>query len=774
MLGILVPGLLSAQGTISPAASDSGVARLVEGMVRHELAAKSLPGLSIALVAGRNVVWARGFGVVGLEDSTPAGAETVYRVGALSQSITAAAALQQVEAGRLRLDQPVTRFLPRFEPRNPFPSQISVRQLLAHYAGLPRNPPVGGVGDPAQVSLDSVVGSLNGSVLIAEPGRRFAYSVSGPAAVGLIVERLAGISFPAYTERQIFQCAGMTHSSFSLPDGAGERVAPGGTRTADGREITPPAFDYGVMPSENLYSTVLDLARFVRTAFEAGNSSGCRLLAGQSVFEMWRAQYTRPTVTSSAGLGFMVRELDGHQGVSQSGDAYGTSATMVLLPSDRLAAIVVVPRGGAGAVARRVAEAALRAMLAAREGRPLPEPVLTAPVPDSLRTRLAGDYAGAGQQVRLRIRHGRLLYAPAGHQPLELRLLGGRLVVDDARVWGPTLIPLENGGIRIGTDTLARTSLPRPDAAPDRWRDLLGEYGWDYYTLYLLEDAGRLHLLADWFTEVPLTEQAGGSFRCPDEGWCAGEQIVIRRDSARRVSGLVIGGTVYPRRHLGPEDGNQLKITPVRPVPDLLREARNATPPVQAGDLLPPDLVDLATLDSTIRFDIRYATTNNFLGSVFYSQARAFLQRPAAAALLRVQRRLAPLGYGLLIHDAYRPWYVTRVFWDATPDSLHWLVANPANGSRHNRGAAVDLTLYDLATGRPLDMVGTYDEATPRSMPDYPGGTARQRWDRELLRQMMESEGFAVYSEEWWHFDYQDWRRYPVLNLPFEELAGRR
>jgi D-alanyl-D-alanine dipeptidase len=99
-------------------------------------------------------------------------------------------------------------------------------------------------------------------------------------------------------------------------------------------------------------------------------------------------------------------------------------------------------------------------------------------------------------------------------------------------------------------------------------------------------------------------------------------------------------------------------------------------------------------------------------------------------------------------------------------------VADPATGSRHNRGAAVDLTLYDLQTGLPVEMVGGYDEFSPRSYPDYPGGTSLQRWYRALLRQAMEAQGFRVYAAEWWHFDYRDWARYPVLNLTFEQLAG--
>jgi D-alanyl-D-alanine dipeptidase len=183
-----------------------------------------------------------------------------------------------------------------------------------------------------------------------------------------------------------------------------------------------------------------------------------------------------------------------------------------------------------------------------------------------------------------------------------------------------------------------------------------------------------------------------------------------------------------------------------------------------------PDLVELTTLDSTIHLDVRYATTRNFMGAAFYSAPRAFLQRPAAEAVVRAAATLRKQGFGLLIHDAYRPWYVTRMFWDATPPAQHIFVANPRTGSRHNRGAAVDLSLYSLADGRPVTMVSTYDEFSNRAYADYPGGTALQRWHRAQLRRALEAEGFVVYTAEWWHFDYSDWRQYPVLNLTFDQI----
>ncbi len=212
-------------------------------------------------------------------------------------------------------------------------------------------------------------------------------------------------------------------------------------------------------------------------------------------------------------------------------------------------------------------------------------------------------------------------------------------------------------------------------------------------------------------------------------------------------------------------------VTPLRPVEELRAEALQQQPPHEQGPFLKPDLVELITLDPTIKLDIRYATTNNYLSTPLYTQARAFLQRPAAEALVRAHRELKAQGYGLIIHDGYRPWYVTRIFWDATPDDKKIFVANPQQGSRHNRGCAVDLSLYDLKTGAEVEMPSGYDEMSERAYPDYAGGTTEQRARRALLRHAMEKKGFTVYSTEWWHFDYKDWKQYPILNVKFEDLG---
>jgi D-alanyl-D-alanine dipeptidase len=194
-------------------------------------------------------------------------------------------------------------------------------------------------------------------------------------------------------------------------------------------------------------------------------------------------------------------------------------------------------------------------------------------------------------------------------------------------------------------------------------------------------------------------------------------------------------------------------------------------PPKDPAATRAADLVELVKLDPTIKLDIRYAGTNNFLGKPVYKEARAFLQRPAAESLVKAHRDLARHGYGLLIHDGYRPWAITKLFWDMTSGFQREFVANPAQGSKHNRGCAVDLTMYDLATGLAVEMPGGYDEMSPRSYPDYPGGPPEARAKRDLLRKAMESHDFTVEPNEWWHFNYKDWREYPILDIPFSGIG---
>ncbi|MGV3478730.1 MAG: M15 family metallopeptidase, partial [Sphingobium sp.] len=250
------------------------------------------------------------------------------------------------------------------------------------------------------------------------------------------------------------------------------------------------------------------------------------------------------------------------------------------------------------------------------------------------------------------------------------------------------------------------------------------------------------------------------------------EALTFERNAKGAVTALSLSGIRFPRRDFGAEIEAKVRSDMQTGGAALRAEALKASPPKETRPK-PSDLVALTSVDPTIRLDIRYAGTNNFLGTPVYESSAAFLQRPAAEALGRVNQALRKRGFGLLIHDAYRPWFVTKMFWDASPPSSRMFVADPSQGSRHNRGAAVDLTMFELKTGKPIVTTGRYDEFSTRSYSNFVGGTDHQRWLREVLRSAIEAEGFDVYPEEWWHFDYGDWRDYPIGNQTFEELGKK-
>jgi D-alanyl-D-alanine dipeptidase len=200
------------------------------------------------------------------------------------------------------------------------------------------------------------------------------------------------------------------------------------------------------------------------------------------------------------------------------------------------------------------------------------------------------------------------------------------------------------------------------------------------------------------------------------------------------------------------------------------REVPALALPVDPAADLAPDLVDLARLDPRLRLDIRYATPANFMGRTLYPVARAVAQRPVAEALSRVQTRAEAAGYGLLIFDAYRPWRITRAMWDQTPPDKREFVANPATGSRHNRGCSIDLSLH--RDGVEVTMPSPYDDFTPAA---YRSNTAAAPQALALLRMLegwMMAEGFVPLPNEWWHYDWADWRRYPIMDVPLEEVTA--
>lgn len=751
------------------------VASKVSDAIHYEMVDKALNAVSIVLVKDMEILWARGFGVEDLNKSTKADANTVYRVGSVSKLFTDIGIMQLVEKGEVDLDAPITDYLPEFRPRSRFKREITLRQLMSHRSGLLREPLVGNYFDDDEPTLEATVKSIIDSDVIYAPESKIKYSNSAIATVGYVLEKLKGEPFASYLRKNVLLPMGLTHSAFEpLPD-ITNRLADATMWSYDGRVFDAPTFELGMSPAGSMYAPVVDLGQFMKVLFNDGKGPNGPVIKKETLQLMLTSQFNdgkdqRHNV--GFGIGFSLSEQGGYKRVGHGGAVYGFSTQLYALPEVKLGVAVTSSVDVTNTITRRVATYALDCLLAVENGKPLPDYEKTSSVNEKTVALLVGHFVSDnGKRLKLINKYG-TLYMENDRFQTRIRQLNGRLVTDSQISYGSPIDYDEDGRtVTMGSTVYNREKYLKPMPIPKPWQGLIGEYGWNHNILYIYEAYGKLTALIEWMEKDILTEVEKDVFAFPVKGGMYhGEKMRFKRDRNGIATQVQIeNGPIFFRRDIGVDHGKTFRIDPLEPVGVLRKIALSASPPSEQKKN-DPDLVELRTLDSTIKYDIRYATTNNFMSAVFYRSAHAYMQRPAAESLVRVNKKLKAFGYGLLIHDSYRPWYVTKMFWDATPDDKKIFVANPESGSRHNRGCAVDLTLYDLDTGAVVEMVGGYDEMTDRSFPDYVGGTSQQRWHRELLRRSMEAEGYTVYEAEWWHYDYKTWNDYPILNLTFEAL----
>jgi Beta-lactamase len=346
---------------------------------------------------------------------------------------------------------------------------------------------------------------------------------------------------------------------------------------------------------------------------------------------MWVPQFAKAGDKKGYGLGFAVSELDGHRVVGHGGAIYGFATEVVGLPDEKLGVIAVTTMDAANAVTNAVARRGLQLMLAQHSGNSLPQFVSPTAVDPELARKLAGRY-GEGDDARDLIeRKGTLHDLPVrGGFESQLRNLGDALVPDGrlAEDLNTKLFPVD-GGIRTGDKLLRRIEEQRPAELPGQFDGLVGQYGWDHDILYVLEEDGKLDVLIEWFEYDPLEQQSANVFKFPTHGLYDGETAIFTRDSQGRATAVKIGAVVFERR----PEATGLQVHPAESIAELRRRALAEQPPAEKKQFRSADLVDLTTVDPTIKLDIRNATAENFLGAPVYESAKAFLQRPAADAM---------------------------------------------------------------------------------------------------------------------------------------------
>jgi D-alanyl-D-alanine dipeptidase/CubicO group peptidase (beta-lactamase class C family) len=697
-------------------------------------------------------------------------ADSIYRVGSVSKLFADLCVMRLVAEGKLDLDVDVRKYLPEFAPHNPFGVPITLRQLMSHQSGLVRESPVGHYFDDTSPSLAATVASLNSTTLIYKPGTRTKYSNAGVSVAGFVVEKLVGKPFEKHIRDVLLDPLDMPVAGFLFTDEMKNDYAVGWMRSHHAPPFIAPNFALGTLPAGNLYASMNELSHLLIATFSNGEYGGEKVIDPKVLESMLRPIAASDDKSHDYGIGFRLGSIDGNRTFGHGGAVYGYSTQLVGLPKEKVGVVASASIDGANGVVKRLTEYAVRLVLGKKAGKTVPEIEPTQQISRDDAQKLVGTYAGGSKFLRI-VDEGGEVYLFDDVYRKRLRAADGGFVIDDLTGFGPKIKLTDDGELLMNDRAWKRVEQPPPASAPSKYKKFIGEYGWDHNVLYIYEDRGRLWALVEWFDFCPLTEISPGVFAFPEEGLYHGEQIVFETDGDRPATCAVAASVRFNRRPVGLDGDKPFQFKPLEPVEELYKIARAATPPVENHRPRKFDLVELTTLDPTIKLDIRYATKNNFMGTPFYKQARAFMQRPAAEALVRVHKSLREQGYGLEIYDAYRPWYVTKMFWEGTTGDQHNFVANPKEGSKHNRGCAVDLTLYDLKTGKAVSMVSGYDEMSQRSYPYYPGGTSEQRWHRKVLREAMHREGFTVYPTEWWHFDYKDWEQYPIGTVSFEEIS---
>lgn len=319
--------------------------RLLEAWIETQLAYRGLPGLSMAIVHDQEVVWTKGFGLADVEKKIPATPGTIYRIASISKLFTAVAVLQLRDQGKLKLDDPVEKYLPWFKVKTPHADApaITVRQLLMHTSGLPREAAFPYWTDFKFPTRKEMIDALPAQEAVYPPDTKWKYSNLGLALAGEIVVAVSGESFENYVQKHIFDPLGMKSSSVNLPEAHKARLATGyGRRLPEGkREVRPFTDAQGIAPAAGLATTAEDLARFLALQFREGPAAGSQILRGSTLQEMHRVHWLMPDWKSGRGLGFHIIHRDDGDLVGHGGWVAGYQSSVYFRPKDKVGIVAL-------------------------------------------------------------------------------------------------------------------------------------------------------------------------------------------------------------------------------------------------------------------------------------------------------------------------------------------------------------------------------------------------------------------------------------------------
>jgi serine beta-lactamase-like protein LACTB len=511
-------------------------------VIKREISAGNISGVSVALVEGNRILYVEGFGFADKKKRIPAARDTVYRAGSISKLFAALAAMQLAEQGKLSIDQPVAELFPEFRIVIPFPDAkpITLRQLMCHRAGMIRECPVGSYFDPSEPGLKATVRSIESCVLVYRPETKTKYSNIGVAVVGQTVASVSGLPFEDYAREHLLRPMRMRKSSFVLTPQVRSQLAKGHLPVANGkggfREIEAPQFGLGTIPAGNLYTTAEDLAIFLRVLFAGGRSGSTQIIRPETLAEMWTPQLT--SETNGFGIGFLVGHGGGRKNIGHSGAVYGFTSSLAALPEDKLGVIVLANDDLAVAAVERINNAAWNIL------RDRKEEQRTAA--ETAGGEFAGEYESESYWAKIESAKTGLVANISG-QRTTLRALGELSFEMNNRL-------VNNGRMIFSADKKTfravgqefRRAIARPQI-PRVWKELLGSYGPEFIPLIVWERNGRLYAMTENMYDYALSPETETIFKMPP-GLYTDERLVFHRNEKGKVHLAVLANMPLPRR----------------------------------------------------------------------------------------------------------------------------------------------------------------------------------------------------------------------------------
>ncbi len=680
---------------------------VIEKMYKAHMEQQKIPGFAFGIVAEGKLVYSGAFGYSDVENKVPVTTKSVFRIASMSKSFAGLAIIKLRDEGRLRLDDPVSKYIPEINNIAALTDDsqpITIRNLISHTAGFPEDNPWGDrqLQDTDQELLDFIKGGLS---LSSTPGLAYEYSNLGFAMLGIIITRASGMHYEQYINTRIFQPLGMANTYWEYAEVPKDLLVNGYRIVNDKwtKEEMLHRGAYGIMGG--MLTSIEDFAKYMNLHISAwpprsGENNG--IVSRSSIREM---QLPGPVSNLSAfarkvngeicarissynfGLAWS-KDCMGREQIGHSGGLPGFGTHWTFLPQYGFGIVSFSSLTYAATVALNQQLVDTLIAIADLQPRRLPpsdilekrKKELVALLPDWKNAEQSGIFSEnffADYFVDSLRKYARILFAKAGP------IIKVSDMMPDNQLRGNFIIE------GINSKILVRFTLSPENPA-----------------------------LVQWFSMRELPPSANSHF-------------------------------------------NKYRLKTINTIEEHI--ALVERDPKQ-------ELVALDKFIPGIQLDVRYATDSNLMKRPVYSSKAAYMRKPAAESLKKIQAELKKKGLGLKIYDAYRPYDVTVSFYETFRDTV--FVASPYSGSRHNRGCAVDLTIIDLKTGKELDMPTPWDSFSSESHSDYPLTSKSKLKNRELLKKVMTENGFLIYPDEWWHYDFGGWKEYPVMDIPFEKLKA--